>query len=282
MKKQILFTALVVAVGTMSFVQSENGKAGYTASPGEVSCNASGCHTGHALNSGTGSVVITAATMPNWEYNPGQVYPISVTVAQSGISLFGIGFEALKSNGANGGTLAITNSAQTKILNKTISGNVRSNVVHTLNGGASSASHTFTFNWTAPATGTGNVTFYVSGNAANGNGSESGDYIYTASQVVSQTTTALNDINAFAGSVNVFPNPVSEKINVHFALSEPGTVEMDLVGMDGKICDRISYGTLAPGEHEISRDLPQGLKKGNYLLTIHNNGNVTNKKIMVL
>lgn len=282
MKKQILFSLLAVAVGTMSFVMSDNGKAGYTASPGEASCNASGCHTGHSLNSGGGSVVITAPTMPNWQYTPGQVYPISVTVAQTGIALFGLGFEAVKSTGANGGTLTITNSQQTQIKTKTISGNVRTNVVHQMNGGAGSNTKTFTFNWTAPASGSGNITFYVSGNAANGNGSESGDYIYTASQVASQITTGLSDIAGFRASVNVFPNPVSENFNVHFALSEPGSVQIELISIEGKICDKIASETYAPGEHEISHTLPQGLKKGNYLLSIHNNGHVINKKIMIL
>jgi uncharacterized protein (TIGR03437 family) len=40
---------------------------------------------------------------------------------------------------------------------------------------------TFQFDWIPPATNAGPVTFYVAGNAANGNGSSSGDLIYTSS-----------------------------------------------------------------------------------------------------
>jgi len=37
----------------------------------------------------------------------------------------------------------------------------------------------FEFNWTAPATNVGDVDFYVAANAANGNGNNQGDFIYT-------------------------------------------------------------------------------------------------------
>jgi uncharacterized protein (TIGR03437 family) len=40
---------------------------------------------------------------------------------------------------------------------------------------------TFQFDWTPPATHVGPVTFYVAGNAANGNGAPTGDLIYTSS-----------------------------------------------------------------------------------------------------
>ena len=41
-------------------------------------------------------------------------------------------------------------------------------------------SQTYEFDWTPPATAVGNITIYVAGNAANGNGNETGDHIYTA------------------------------------------------------------------------------------------------------
>ena len=39
--------------------------------------------------------------------------------------------------------------------------------------------NSWTFKWTAPAQTAGKVEFYVAGNAANSDGSASGDYIYT-------------------------------------------------------------------------------------------------------
>jgi hypothetical protein len=53
------------------------------------------------------------------------------------------------------------------------------NFLGTFQGQASGAS--WTFNWVAPSTDVGLVTFYAAGNEANNNGNESGDQIYTTS-----------------------------------------------------------------------------------------------------
>jgi len=42
------------------------------------------------------------------------------------------------------------------------------------------AAFSFVFDWTPPATDQGSVTLYVSANAANGNGNETGDKAYTS------------------------------------------------------------------------------------------------------
>lgn len=182
MRKTILQSAFWLSVTSIFFfgVQSDNGKAGATGSPGEVDCT--DCHGGAMVNSGTGSISITSPDMVNWEYTPGQTYTINVTVAQSGISLFGFGFEALLASGANAGTLNAGTGSTIKTA--MIGGNNRRNVVHQLNSGTGNGSHTWTFTWQAPATNQGDVTFYCGANAANANGSDSGDKVYTFSQLV--------------------------------------------------------------------------------------------------
>jgi hypothetical protein len=52
----------------------------------------------------------------------------------------------------------------------------------TFQGQAAGAS--WTFNWVAPSTDVGPVTFYAAGNQANNNGNETGDQIYTTSASV--------------------------------------------------------------------------------------------------
>jgi hypothetical protein len=182
MRKTIFLTFFWLVVASMFFfgVQNDNGKAGSTGSPGEDNCT--DCHGGTAVNSAGGSISITSPDMVNWEYTPGQTYTINVTIAESGISLFGFGFEALLASGANAGTLNAGTGSTIKTA--MIGGNNRRNVVHQQDSGTGNGSHTWTFSWQAPATDQGDVTFYCSGNAANGNGTTSGDHIYTFSQVV--------------------------------------------------------------------------------------------------
>lgn len=184
-KKVVIFFFLSISILFLSmssgYEESDDGKAGYTGSPGELTCAKSNCHNSFALNSGPGSVTIVAPTMSNWQYIPGQSYEISVTVSQSDMAVFGLGFEALQVSGANAGTLS--SGTGTHTLNATVTGNSRKNVVHLLDGGLTTGAHSFTFTWLAPSTAM-DVTFYVAGNAGNDNGSRTGDYIYTTSQLV--------------------------------------------------------------------------------------------------
>jgi hypothetical protein len=190
MLRKILITTLPLAalIIMTSLQMSDNGKAGRTGSPGETNCT--NCHNSFTLNSGGGSITMQSPGMTGFQYTPGQTYTMSVTVARTGSSLFGVGIEALTSANANAGTLNITDPASTQIKSATVSGVSRRNIVHVLNGGASTDSKVFNFSWTAPAAGTGNVTFYFAGVSAvgTGNGNENNDYVYTSTQVLTEVT----------------------------------------------------------------------------------------------
>jgi hypothetical protein len=62
---------------------------------------------------------------------------------------------------------------------------------------AASPSGTWTFSWTPPANASGNVAFYIAGNAANGNGSsDGGDHIYTTKYVLKPTSACASSAPA--------------------------------------------------------------------------------------
>ena len=186
-KKLLLITLpLAVLVVLSAATMSDNGKAARTGSPGELNCT--DCHGDYALNSGGGSISISAPGMSGNAYTAGQTYNMSVTVSRGASSLFGVGIEALTSANTNAGTLNITDAASTAIKSATISGVSRRNIVHTLNGGATAGSKVFNFSWTAPASGTGTVTFYFAGAACNSSGDEAGDYVYTGSQAFTEVS----------------------------------------------------------------------------------------------
>lgn len=212
MKKILTLLLIPVAcIVVFADILNEDGKAGRTGSPGEFDCT--GCHTSFPVNTGGGSITISSPNLTNWQYIPGQVYQIDVTVAKTGVPLFGFGFESLRSTGANAGTFTITNTAETQLKNANINGNNRSNVVHKENGGLTMDSHTFSFNWTAPATNIGNITFYTAGNAGDNQGDSLGDYIYKTSRVVTPTAVGIN-APIFKDGVNIYPTPVSTELNI--------------------------------------------------------------------
>lgn len=272
--KKIYSLLAIAALGWITLSSSyddDNGKAGYTGAPGEQTCNTSGCHTGSALNSQGGTLEISAPGLTNWEYVPGQQYTISVTVGQSGRSLFGLCFEALQSNGDNAGTLAA--GAGSHILTKMVSGFNRKSVTHLLNGGASANSHTFTFTWTAPATNIGNVTFYCAGNAANGNGSDSGDFIYTTSQVVTPSSVTSVEEVAATAAIEVFPNPFTNEIRMNYSLPKSGFLSAEVYDLTGKLVANLMNKNVFAGDYSETFDLSE-LSSGNYFIHLSLNGEV--------
>ncbi len=282
MKKVYITIMMAAGLSALSFVLSDNGKAGVTGSPNEVTCADATCHDSNGLNTGPGSITISAPTMPGWQYVAGQVYPIEVTVAQTGVTLFGIGFEALRADGANGGTLSITNSAQTQIKNAVILGKVRTNVVHKLNGGAGVDTETFTFNWTAPASSTGAVTFYAAGNASNADEDVTGDFIYTTTQVVTPTTVGFMELNGPVAGISHFPNPVDDHFATSLTLSEPATVAIEIMDLKGKLISKLSTSSYPSGEQLILNHIESGLASGTYLINVRVNNRNNLSKITKL
>lgn len=273
-----IFLAASTLIVGVSMISSDNGIAGRTGSPGETTCNTSGCHVGNALNATGGSITISAPTLANWQYFPGAVYPISVTVSRAGCPIFGVGFEALRSTGANAGTL--TAGVGTTLKAATILGNTRTNIVHTLNGGTSSTgSKTFTFNWTAPAAGTGTVTFYAAGNATNGSGSTSGDFIYTTSQTVTESATGIEE-GIVASSIKIHPNPIVDNINLSFQLMSNEEVAVRILSLEGKLVETALQEKLQSGNHNLV--IPAPTQKGIYLLELEHSSGTSTRKIVVL
>lgn len=275
MKKFYHLTFALGTAGVLFFagIDSDNGKAGATGSPGENNCR--NCHSTYALNSTLGSLTITS-NMTNWEYVPGQTYQISVTVAQTGKTLFGLGFEALLPSGANAGTL--TAGTGTTIKNATVSGNSRRNIVHQLNGGASSGTHTFTFNWAAPTTNIGAITFYAAGDACNANGSTSGDYVYTTSQVVNPAPVGVAEEVNTLFTFSFYPNPATENITLNYALEESSKVSYIIYDLTGKQIQTES-ATRFPGAQQQSIDV-NALQAGTYLLSLNVDGSIITKRFV--
>jgi Secretion system C-terminal sorting domain/Reeler domain len=254
-----------IALVAVADMLDKDGKAARTGSPGEFDCT--GCHTSFPVNSGPGGITISSPNLTNWQYVPGQVYQINVTVSQTGVGLFGFGFEALKtSNNQNGGTLSITNSAQTTLKAATISGSSRTNVVHKLNGGLSADTHTFSFNWTAPATNVGNIRFYTAGNAANNNNDSLNDYVYKTSQLVTPFPVGLKTIKSDK-NIRIFPNPANEQFTIS-GLTSNAKGSYQLFDAKGNLVLQDNINTEKAVTSQLVK-LPEALMSGVYILKLN-------------
>lgn len=226
--KTYIFSALlaVFLIATSASILSNNGKAGNTGSPSENTCTQ--CHSSFALNSGGGSILITS-TIPATGYVPGTTYTITTTVSRDGMAVFGLGVECLKASNTSAGTFVITNAAETQIITAP---NQRKNVTHKLNGGLTSNTKAFQFNWTAPAAGTGTVTFYGAGVAGNHNNSDNGDYVYKTTLTAAEDMSSAIASNISENKFNVYPNPTADWINVQSKSVDATTIR--IVDINGK------------------------------------------------
>ncbi|PYS68015.1 MAG: hypothetical protein DMF69_21420 [Acidobacteria bacterium] len=148
---------------------------GYSGAPGEEPEACAECHV--PANAGTGQINITAPQT----YVPGQTYPITVTHTNPDPTRVRWGFQltVLDTSDEKAGEL-VPLDGTTQLINNAGPGGARQYIEHTAVGTFIGQQNTasWTFNWTAPPTDVGFVSFYAAGNQANNDGNTSGDFIY--------------------------------------------------------------------------------------------------------
>ena len=175
--KKLSFLIPVVAVPVVLLLMSYHAGSpgGRSGSPGDNGNTCTGCHTGTA---NTAFAWITT-NVPTSGYVAGQTYTITATGTHQGVVRFGFELTVEDSQGNKVGTLQITDPTRTKLVN----GNKA--VTHTANGiNPSGNSNSWSADWVAPTGVQGNIGIYAAFNAANGNGSTSGDVIYKSSTFI--------------------------------------------------------------------------------------------------
>jgi hypothetical protein len=187
-KKKIQAVVLVLLITAIAYASASGPEARYTGAPGDINSCVQ-CHdTYHEANVGPGSVRITNNPAV---YEPGQPYTVTVTVQQSARQKYGFQLTAIDSNGNKAGQLTPINS-DTQVNSQTGTGG-REYIQHSQSGTLPNGqgSRTWQVRWTAPSTDIGTVRFFVAGNAANGNGANDSDYIYTNTALSESPTTVV-------------------------------------------------------------------------------------------
>ncbi len=179
--------------GTQNALASASGPSpSHTDAPGEANCTV--CHVDFPVDSGPGSVKI--AGVPRI-YLPGQQIPVTVTTSQKDGVVYGFQLTAIDSEGRPAGTWTLQDTIQTQIMEGFVGPNLRQYVEHTFAGivPTTFGSKSWTITWNAPSQPVGKVSFHAAGNAANGDGETSGDFIYTTARA-SVGGSAVSDFEA--------------------------------------------------------------------------------------
>lgn len=161
-----------------------------TGAPGEETCHE--CHNSYDLNDPSGGVTIGG--LPDSYVAGGDPIDFTVTVFQDGTN--GIrkdwGFELTVLDASNvfAGALVASDATNTQRIDDggDVDGSVRYYIEHTADGTFfnpdGNVMATWSMTWIPPVTDVGPVTFYVAGNAGNGDHLRVGDYIFTTNQSV--------------------------------------------------------------------------------------------------
>ena len=219
MKKYFYFstviTAIVIFIFGMALIpqsdlhaNSTGAPAQRTGSPGDTkSCTT--CHTGIAQNV---SGIITI-NVPLNGYIPGSTYIIEAVCVDATKNRFGFEISPQNVSGAKLGVLTITDATRTKLVG---SGKY---ITHTAAGTTGQGMISWSFNWTAPPAGTGDVTFYGAFNYTNHNNAASGDLIKLSELLIREDVTTTVETIPVVSSISVFPNPVKDIAHVMLPLS---------------------------------------------------------------
>lgn len=263
MKTKLLLWTFIPAIGLLSFdILNSNGKAGSSGAPGEGNCTQ--CHTGNQLNNGQGSVSIVVGGGVN-QYTPGQTYSVQVNINRPGALKFGLCLSALQSNGSNAGTLVPTNTNENQILTQAIQGNTRNYMTHKSGGAVANDSKTFTFDWVAPTTDIGTVTFYCAANTANNNGATSGDFIYSTSIALSpESGVGLSDTQN--KPLQLLNNPVIGN-TLYINGITPDYNQLEVFDMNGKLIFQNNVSANSANVYAI--EIEENIGNGIYFLKLN-------------
>lgn len=256
MKKILLgsfsfLAAAAIVTGTFNSSHSNpNGApAGVTGSPGDgQTCFRGGCHFGAP----SAQADMITSDIPACGYTPGATYTITASI--TGSSPKGFQVSPQDANGNLLGTLTAGSNNYT----------IQSGKYVTHTAAISAQVATWNFTWTAPASGTGQVTFY--GAFAN-----SRNTTKTSTLVVEECTVGFDELEAI-NELSVYPTPTSSKLQVNFSTKTAGQVAISVFNLSGQKVAVLSNENRTAGNQILEFDaINTQLKSGVYFLQVSTN-----------
>lgn len=246
--------------------------AGVSGSPKDGStCEISGCHNAFPLQGSKPGWI--SSNVPVAGYTPNQTYTITAKAVYIGKNTFGFEISPQAVNGTLLGTLVNTSSKTQIISTKWIG--------HTINGIKGSDSNVWTFNWKAPVSGTGNVTFYGAFNCGAGNDMADQDSIYTSTLIIHENITGIENLTSACYETNIYPNPSNGKFYLSYSIINAQNIEISLYSIEGKLIRTLLPSTIMQeGLYKDFYDLT-GIKSGIYFIRLSSGEENSINKVVI-
>ena len=235
MKKFNFLMALMIGAAGLLVLQSASG--GRAASGGQdrtgspvASGTCAACHSGGSFSAAASATITDAGGNTVTTYVPGQTYTVTFTVTGSGASGYAMQAAMLDANNANAGDFLSNSTSNTQLTTLVSSG------IEYLEHQGLQAAGSFVATWEAPAAGTGTVTLYGVGLAANGNGGTSGDQVTSTVQVAltEDNSTNVKNIEGEIALFDVYPMPNQGNFTLKNN-SQETDFQLQIVNMAGQV-----------------------------------------------
>lgn len=214
MKIKILLSTLSILSVAFLFMSNSGGRAAVGsgdntgAPPSNAFCQS--CHNAGAFSPSVSIEIFEQGTSTAvTEYISGTAYDVKITVTAGSGTPAGFGQQTT--------VLDANNNAITGWSNPSSDGQISNlgNGRQFFEQNGISSSGEFTATWTAPAAGTGSVTFYTGANAVDGLGSTGGDGSTQSSLTLAEGVASnVTNPNALTVNLNAYPNPVTDVLNL--------------------------------------------------------------------
>lgn len=281
MKKKFLLLPLAAGFAFFSLTSynSGAGASGFNATGAETgSGTASGCTNGGCHSAGAGiNVTIeldSAGGLATTHYKAGLTYTVKITGTNSTSSVypkFGLQLACIKGSTASATPVNAGNWASglsSPLRNTPGGGSFDCNLVEqstpinaTTGTGGTGTTYVQSFQWTAPAAGTGDVSFWGVLNAVNGNGSDNGDAWKKAMVTIQEWPSLPTGVdNVATSSVKAYPVPFTNVLNLELG-NAAGTTNITVTDMNGRVIANqtitgntgsINTGSWAQGIYAVS------------------------------
>lgn len=234
MKSRVIYTffALIfIAIVTMSNSagRASTGNEGGTLAPGDGTyCGT--CHTGGNFGTSIDMKLFEQGTSTEvTSYVPGATYDVEITISTNSAPT-GYGFQALALKDADNSSINNWINASTASTQLTTTTSGRQYFEHN----SIASDNVFQAEWTAPAAGEGNVTFYMVGNAVNATSSTAGDEVAANSVTITETLVNSKSLTEVAVQMNLFPNPTVENLTLDFTAAEVKDLTVNIYNQNGQ------------------------------------------------
>jgi len=287
MKFRIIYTLMSALALGFLLMSNSGGRAmaqnqGNTGAPGDqeqspgVAWVCQTCHNGPIQATMMVEVFEAGTMVAVTDYVPAVTYDVKVTVDDVNDDADGYGFQIVSLIDDDESDVNGWSNPGTGVQIATASNTGRSYAEHQ----GAQDSNEFMVQWTAPAAGTGSVTFYSAGTAVNRNNASDGDGGATTSLTLTERPVGIFSVSALDATVNVFPNPAVNYLNVSVESNFSGTVSADIMDVQGRVAISRPLD-LMTGTNATQFDVSQ-LNTGTYMLRLSSEDKVLTTQFLMV